>query len=372
MSELRDTLSRAETVVLKVGTAVLTGGGRELDRAFMHDLAAQVAAIAESGRRVILVSSGAIGAGDGALGPARAPADLSALQAAAAIGQPLLMDRWAEAFRVRARPIAQILVGRADFDARDRFLNIRNCLHALLDRGAVPIVNENDSVATEEISLGDNDVLGAKLAAAIPADAFVILTTAAGVEDASGAVVPETDDPESLAALVRTERSAQGRGGMGTKVEAASIAARAGVPVVIGPGRPPASVARILAGEPVGTAVAPAGPGRGARRHWIALTATPSGVLVVDDGAGRALTERGASLLAKGVVGVEGRFGRGDVVAVRDGAGAEIARGLVNLDSEEARAVLGRPSSEFEAVLGRRTHDELVHRDNLVLTGGAG
>ncbi len=364
---LRPSIAAARLMVLKVGTAVLTGGSSEIDRGYLHDLAGHIAKARDRGVRIVVVSSGAVGAGVGALRLAGRPRDVARLQAAAAVGQPLLMSLWREAFGVRGVAVGQILLGRDDFDSRERFLNIRNCMIALFDLGAVPIVNENDTVATEEISLGDNDVLAARLAVAAHADALMILTTGRGVLDAEDRVVGECDDATMLLDLVRPMKTSQGRGGMATKIEAARIAAQAGVSTVIAPGRPVDGVQGILAGEPIGTLVRSGESRHAGRRKWIALGATPSGSVTVDDGAARAVCERGASLLAKGVVGVDGRFEVGEVIAVRDPHGREIARGLCNVSSDEARLVAGRDSREFESILSRQSHEELIHRDNLVV-----
>jgi glutamate 5-kinase len=365
----RERVKGARLVVVKIGTAVLTGGGDQIDRAYVHDLAAQVAAMArgDSSRRFIIVSSGAGGAGVGALGLAGKPTDVSALQAAAAAGQPLLMSLWREAFEVRRVPAAQILLSRGDFDSRERYLNVRNCIHQLHALGAIPIVNENDTVATEEISLGDNDGLAAKVAVAVQAEALVILTTGPGVLDAGDNLVRESADAASLARHVRPVKTSQGRGGMATKVQACRDAAEAGIPTVIAPGRPVATLTAVLVGERVGTCCAAADDKRLGRRNWIAAGATPAGGITLDAGAARAVLERGASLLAKGVTAVDGSFEVGDVVSLRDAAGKEIARGLCNLTRDELRAVLGRRSDELESILGRRVHEEVVHRDNLVV-----
>lgn len=366
--EARAAVASARSIVVKLGTQVLTDGSSTLDRAFLHDLATQVAQVREQGRRVLIVSSGAIGAGVGALGLGKRPSDVATLQAAASTGQPLLMSMWREAFSVRAIPVGQILLGRSDFDNRRRFLNIRNCLNRLQDLGAVPIVNENDTVATEEISLGDNDVLAAKVAVAVRAEALLILTNTLGVLDTTDNVVPEVRDAASLLPNIRATRSSQGRGGIATKIEAARIVCESGAPVVIAPGRPVSGFGAILRGERIGTCVGGPAVRPQARRQWVALGATPAGTIDVDDGAARAIAERNASLLAKGVVGVSGRFEVGDVVAIRAPGGAEVARGLVNLTSEETRAVMGRPSAEMGEILGRRVYEEVVHRDNLALS----
>lgn len=368
VSPQRESLRNARSLVIKVGTAVLTGGAKAIDRDYMHDLASHIAALRATGRRVLIVSSGAISAGVGALKLASRPKDVGALQAAAAAGQPLLMSMWREAFDVRGTPVAQMLLGRGDFDCRDRFLNIRNCVGALHELGAIPIVNENDTVATEEISLGDNDVLAAKVAVAVQADGLIILTTGPGVLGEHDRVVTDATDAESLKKFVRPARTTQGRGGMATKLEAARIASRIGVMTVIAPGRPADGLAKLLAGEAIGTCIAGAGAKHVGRRQWIALSATPLGTITVDDGAARALLERGASLLGKGVTGVNGRFDAGDVVSLRAPSGAEIARGLTNYSSDELRRIAGEGSADFEAILGRQVFTEVVHRDNLALT----
>lgn len=365
----RAAVKSARSVVVKIGTAVLTGGTGVLDRAYFHDLSALIAAERRAGRRVLIVSSGAVGAGVGALGLTERPSDMGLLQAAAAAGQPLLMSLWRDAFAVRSTSVAQILLSRADLDSRERFLNIRNCVHALHAVGAVPIVNENDTVATEEISLGDNDQLAAKVAVAVEAEALVILTTGPGVLDDQDRVVASAADAESLKCWIRPMKTGQGRGGMATKLEAARIGSETGVVTIIAPGRPVDTLQRVLAGEQVGTCVGGGGGRRTGRRAWIGYSATPSGSIMLDEGAARAVRERGASLLAKGVSGLSGSFQPGDVVALKDAAGAEIGRGLTNLSSDELRLVQGKESLEFERILGRRTFEEVVHRDNFVRTG---
>lgn len=364
----RGSIAAARSVVVKVGTQALTGGADQLDRAYMHDLAANIAAERGQGRRMLLVSSGAIGAGMGLLGMERRPADVASLQAAASAGQPLLMSLWREAFALRRVPVGQILLGRADFDNRRRFLNIRNCVNRLHALGAVPIINENDTVATEEISLGDNDVLAAKVAVAARADALVILTTTAGVLDGDGAVIGDAPDAAALIPHIRPGTSAQGRGGIATKIEAARIAGEGGLPTVIAPARPAEGLSAILRGRRVGTCVFGAASRARARRQWVALAATPAGAIEIDEGAARALAGRNASLLSRGVTGVMGRFEVGDVVLLRGPGGAEVARGLTNLTSEEIRAVMGKPSSDMGALLGRQVYEEVVHRDNLAVT----
>jgi len=368
--EARGAVASARSVVVKVGTQALTGGSDELDRGFMDDLARRLADEMARGRRVLLVSSGAIGAGLGALGLARRPTDVASLQAAASAGQPLLMSLWREAFGLRGVAVGQILLGRGDFDNRRRFLNMRNCVNRLHDFGAIPIINENDSVATEEISLGDNDVLAAKVAVAVRAEALVILTNTAGVLDGAGVVICEAQDAGSLARYDRSGVSPQGRGGIGTKIEAARIAGEGGLPAVIASARPAEVINAILRGERVGTCVFASANRRRALRQWVALGATPAGTIEIDEGAARALADRNASLLARGVTGVTGRFEVGDVVLVSGPGGAEVARGLTNLTSDEVRAVMGKSSVEMGVILGRRVYEEVVHRDNMAVTKG--
>jgi glutamate 5-kinase len=360
-------VAAARSIVIKLGSAVLTGGADHLDRAFVHDFAAEAARLADQGRRVVLVSSGAVAAGLTPCGLATRPSDLADLQAAAAAGQPLLMSLWREAFAVRGRAVAQVLVGRSDFDARDRFLNIRNCITSLHERGIVPIVNENDAVATEEISLGDNDVLAAKLASAVRAEALLLLTTAPGVLDHASRVIPEAASHAELERFVTEGRTTQGRGGMRTKLEAARLAGVAGASTVIASGRPPGALHEIIAGRVVGTCIRAGAATHAGRRVWIALATTPVGDVRVDRGAADALRNRGASLLAKGVTGVDGSFAVGDCVRIVDEHGNAIGRGLTNLSADELDRVRGRASSELADILGRRAHDEVIHRDNMVI-----
>jgi glutamate 5-kinase len=369
---VRASIAKSQRIVVKIGSAVLTGGGPTLDRAYVHDLAAQVAGLVNEGRRVIVVSSGAVAAGLAPLGMTSRPRDVAGQQAAAAAGQPLLMSLWKEAFGVRSVPVAQVLLGRGDFDSRERFLNIRNCLSRLLELGAVPIINENDTVATDEISLGDNDLLSAKIAGAVQAELLVILTGVGGVLDGAGKVVADAPGVDALLPLVRTEKSAQGRGGMSSKLAAARAAGLSAVPTIIAPGRPAEGLARACRGESVGTFIAAGGDAKVAgKRVWIGLGVTPSGAVLVDDGAAKAVRERGASLLARGVTGVSGGFGVGDAVVVRRASdGRDIARGLTNFSSVELAKLVGVESARFEEVLGRQAHDEVVHRDNLVVEPG--
>lgn len=373
----RDALRGARRVIVKVGSGVLTervDGAVRLDVPRVHALAADIAGArgALDGRFVIVVSSGAVAAGLGVLGMSGRPDDLAGLQAAAAVGQPLLMRAWGEAFGAVGLRVGQMLVSRGGFDRRDRYVNTRACLRGLLAAGVVPIVNENDTVATEEISLGDNDLLAARLAVAVEADALLLLSQVEGVVGEDGAVVGSLGDADAVRGLAHDGSSSLGSGGMASKVSAIEVAGGGGAATVIAGGRAAGVVGRVLAGEALGTFVGAAGGGGRARKRWLEGAVTVSGRVVVDGGAVRALRERGASLLASGCVGVEGAFGRGDALAIVDRGGVEVARGLSNYASEELVRVLGKRSDEIAVILGARAYAEVVHRDNLVVRGGAG
>ncbi len=363
----RAIIQNAKIIVIKLGTSVLTGGADALDEAYVHDMALEIARLVDAGKRIVVVSSGAVGVGMGVLGLDRRPTEMRLLQAAAAAGQPELLRLWSNAFAACSQRVAQVLVCRSDFDERNRFLNIRNCLTSLLSAGVIPIVNENDAVATEEIALGDNDVLSSKVAHAIGADALLLLTSAQGVCDASNNVIPRVERARELEQHIRPDATAQGTGGMRTKIDAADAATRAGIVTLIGPGRPAERLRQITTGEPVGTLIAHRQDRPPARDAWLGLSATPLGTIVIDEGAERALRERGASLLAKGVVSVSGVFGTGDVVRIESVRGQAIANGLSNLAHWELLRVKGLPSDELPGVLGREAQGSVVHRDNLTL-----
>jgi len=375
-ADARAALATARTVVVKVGSNVLTREGPqgvELNRARVYDLAADLTAarLALPGRRVVLVSSGAVAAGLEALRQATRPSQLALLQAAAAVGQPRLMAVWHEAFAVRGVAVAQLLLTRTGFDKRHRYLNIRNCLAELLSHDVLPITNENDTVATEEITLGDNDYLAAKLAVLARADALVLLSSVPGVRDEAGRVLGELASADEVRALVRDGglRSTLGTGGMGSKADAAAIAGAAGAATVVAAGGEDGVVSRLLAGEPLGTLIAPiagADP-ETARKRWLKLSVKPSGAIRVDAGAAAALRGAGASLLAKGCTAVVGAFAAGDSVRIEDHDGATLATGLSNFSSDELQRTLGAHSVDIPNILGRPAHAEVVHRDDMVL-----
>lgn len=373
-TELRQTvLAQSRRIVVKMGTALL--GGRDpaavggVDPAFLDQIAAQIAELRGRGREVTLVSSGAIGAGCSALGLARRPRDVAELQAMAAVGQRRLMTRFHEAFAPHGLEVAQLLLTRGDFDDRARFLNVRNCLQRLHGYGCVPIINENDTVAVDEIRVGDNDCLSALLCNAIGGDALVLLTVVDGLMDGEGRRVDLVRDVDQANGLVRSEKTVFGTGGMGSKLEAARLVATAGRVAVIADGRQPRVLPRLLAGESVGTVFAPRRRKLGARQRWIGLTRRPAGAVRVDAGALTALVNQNRSLLAIGITGVTGRFERGQVIAVFGPDGREAARGLCNYSSGEVELIMGKRTSQFEKILGRAGYAEVIHRDNLVLIG---
>ena len=369
-----DVVLSARTWVVKVGTSVLTGPDGTLDPARIGHLAEQISAVMATGRKVALVSSGAVGAGMGQLGLSRRPDNLRQLQAAAAIGQAYLIRAYDEGLRRHGRHAAQLLLTHEDFDSRPRYLNMRNTLTALFEWDAVPVINENDTISVDEIKFGDNDLLAAMVTNLLRAPLLIILSVVDGLyrtDPGSGGLgepirlIPNLDG--DVLGLAGTSRSALGTGGMRSKLEAARSVTRAGGSVVIASGKAPEPLTRILAGEAVGTLFLARGSTQGARKRWIGLTARPRGHLVVDAGARRALEAGTKSLLAIGIVEVVGEFEKGDVVGIRDADGLEFARGLTNYATAEARLIQGLRTEQARQALGQALYDEVVHRDNLVL-----
>jgi glutamate 5-kinase len=367
-------LEKASMLVVKVGSSLVTNEGRGLDAAAIARWAAQVAELRRMGRRVILVSSGAIAEGMQRLGWRRRPHAMHELQAAAAVGQMGLVQCYESAFRGHGLHTAQVLLTHADLADRQRYLNARSTLRTLLELGAVPVINENDTVVTDEIKLGDNDTLGALVTNLVEADALVILTDQAGLFDADPRKNPaaslvqaaDASDPR-LEAIAGGTGSALAKGGMLTKVLAARRAARSGAHTVIASGREPEVLVRLARGERIGTLLSAGTVPLAARKQWLADHLTVSGRLRLDAGAVKALVRDGKSLLPIGVVEVEGNFSRGEVVGCLDPSGREVARGLVNYAAEETRRIMRRASAEIESILGYVDAPELIHRDNLVL-----
>ncbi len=370
---------RAKRIVVKVGSSVLTEDGT-LRRRVFGDLARETAGLLEDKRQVVLVSSGAIALGSRELGWAQPGSSIPEKQAAAAVGQVGLMDIYRRRFARHGRTVGQVLVTRVGLEERERFLNARHTLLTLLRLGVVPIVNENDTVATEEIRFGDNDNLSATVVNLVGADLLIMLTDVEGLHverPRAGAptpalfdVVESVADPAVQRAAAGSDR-AFGRGGMITKLEAAQTAAHSGAATVICNGRRRDVLRRVSEGEAVGTLVLP-GERLASRKHWLAFTARPRGQLVVDEGAAGALRARGRSLLPAGIVEVRGDFHIGDAVSCRDGAGRELARGLVAYSSQEIARICGRSTREIAQVLGYSNGDEVIHRDDLVLLGEPG
>jgi glutamate 5-kinase len=367
-------LTRAKRVVIKIGSALLVeqSSGR-VSRAWLETLAADIAAMRARGQEVVIVSSGAIALGRRQLGLPRGKLKLEESQAAAAVGQIRLAHAWKEVLEPHECAVAQILLTLGDTEERRRYLNARSTLNTLLKLGAIPVINENDTVATAEIRYGDNDRLAARVAQMASADCLVLLSDVDGLysadptRDPAARFIPEvsviTPEIESMAGGSASE---VGSGGMATKVLAGKIALAAGCNMCITVGREPHPLRRIEAGGRCTWFVAKATP-KTVRKQWIAGLLQPAGTLHVDEGAARAL-RGGKSLLPAGVTKVEGRFDRGDAVLVKDADGSEIARGLSAYSSDDARRVQGRRSQDLEAILGYRGRDELIHRDDLVLT----
>ncbi len=367
-------LIRARRWVVKIGSALITADGRGLDRERLRAWVDQLADLLGEGHEVVLVSSGAVAEGMSRMGWHERPRSLHALQAAAAIGQMGLVQAWESCFQRRARHTAQVLLTHDDLSSRQRYLNARSTLRTLLDLGVVPVVNENDAVANEELRFGDNDSLAALVANLVEADVMVLLTDQPGLFDddprhnpqARLIPVAEARDP-ALDAVAGESRGALGSGGMATKLRAARLAARSGTATVIAGGTEPDVLIRLAAGEALGTLLLPAQEPDAARKRWLAGHLRVKGRLVLDDGAVEVLRRAGRSLLAVGVREVEGDFRRGELVACVDERGREVARGLVNYSADEARRIKGQPSSRIEAILGYIDEEELIHRDNLVL-----
>ncbi|HEX7009098.1 MAG TPA: glutamate 5-kinase [Phycisphaeraceae bacterium] len=363
-------LTAARRIVVKIGTQLLTSpqpGKPGLDLRCLRDIARQIAELCQRGYEVTLVSSGAIGAGCAELGLPKRPTDVADQQAVAAVGQRGLMMHMHDAFARHGLHVGQMLLTRSDFDDRVRFLNIRNCVTRLHRLHCIPIVNENDTVAVDEIRFGDNDMLSALMCNALRADALILLTTVDGLLDAQGQVVDWVESVTDCLSLARRETSRWGTGGILSKLEAARIVTEAGETAVIACGREKDVLHRLLSGEKLGTVFAPAQRKLDSRQRWIGLTARPAGTVTIDDGAVAALCQRGKSLLASGIQALTGQFERGEVLLVRDPRGREVARGLTNYSADELRLIMGKRSNQFEKILGRPAYAEVIHRDNLVV-----
>jgi glutamate 5-kinase len=367
-------VAAASCIVVKVGSSLVTNEGRGLDHDAVARWAAQIAALSQAGKSVVLVSSGAIAEGVKRLGWTERPRAIHELQAAAAVGQMGLVQAYERAFALHGLRTAQVLLTHEDLADRRRYLNARSTLRTLIGLSVIPIINENDTVTTDEIRVGDNDTLGALVTNLIEADVLVLLTDQAGLftadprRDPDATLVREAraGDP-ALERMAGGAGSAIARGGMLTKILAAKRAARSGAATVIACGREPDVLTRLAAGEAVGTQLVAETPTLAARKQWLADHVQLAGRLQLDPGAVRALRKEGKSLLPIGVVAVDGSFQRGEVVGCFSPDGVEIARGLVNYDAAETARIMRRPSGDIEQVLGYVDEPELIHRDNLVL-----
>jgi len=370
----QEVIALAHTVVIKVGTNVLTGSDGRLAPARLQALADQVQRLRQAGRKVALVSSGAIGAGVGQMGLGKRPTDLRHLQACAAVGQSFLMRAYQECLSPHGTHTAQILLTAGDFDHRRRYLNARNTILTCFEWGVLPIINENDTVSVAEIRFGDNDHLAAMVTNLLQAPLLVLLTNVDGLYGTDPTTNPQaevlTTVPEidaTVLAMAGPSTSALGTGGMRSKIRAARLATAAGESVIAANGGRPGILDAIFACEPVGTLFLPHGGAVPAWKRWLGYTAQPKGRLQVDAGASEAVRAKGRSLLAIGVVSVAGEFGKGDVITLCDADGVEFARGLSNYSAADVGRILGLRTEKIGEVLGAVPYEEVVHRDNLVV-----
>lgn len=365
----------AQLIVVKVGTRVLSRDDGTLNRERIAELAEELNAMMAAGKRVVLVSSGAVGAGVSQLGLPRRPTDLAHLQAVAAIGQASLIETYNQTFRAHGRIAAQVLLTADDLDDRARYLNVRNTLLTLLELGAIPIINENDTVAVDELmaTFGDNDRLAAMVTNLLRAQLLIILSDVEGLYNGApdlpeSKLVPTvTRLDDSIATFVRDRDTGMSKGGMASKLNAARIVTSAGENVIIASGREPSVLASIMAGQEVGTLFVAQGKSTSPRKRWIGFSAQACGRIILDAGACGAIAGKGRSLLAIGIVSTEGDFQKGDVVSVCDANGSEVARGLTNYSAEEVRRIQGLRSERIAEVLGHRPYEEVIHRDNMTV-----
>lgn len=375
----RAVIERTHSVVVKVGTRVITTDNGQLDRRRIDLLSAQLCRIADTGRQTLMVSSGAVGAGLGRLGLEHRPSGLAQLQAVAAIGQTDLIQAYETSLSKRGRHAAQVLLTAADLRRRSGYLNVRNALTQIHSFGAIAIINENDSVAVSELmtTFGDNDRLASLVAGLLSDAMLIILSDVDGLYDGPPSspdskrleLVDAIDD--RILGMAQTHQSSRSKGGMASKLAAAKVATSHGQPTIIAPGRDDQVLDKIFAGEPIGTLFLTPGRSIRGRRRWIGTAARVSGGLVLDRGAAKAVCKLGSSLLAIGIRSVSGTFQRGSVVAIFDPDGQEIARGLCNYPSSEVEKIIGQPSDKISEILGHRPYECVVHRNNLVLLGNS-
>lgn len=369
----RKTVADSRCWVIKIGSAMITNDGQGLNHQAIESWTEQIAELRASGKKILLVSSGAVAEGMARLGWKKRPRALHELQAAAALGQMGLIQHFESCFKRHHLLTAQVLLTHEDLSNRQRYLNARSTLKTLLSLGAIPIINENDTVATEEIRFGDNDTLGALVSNLVEADTLILLTDQQGLYNKDPRFHPDAElisqsnagNRELLA--MAGDSGALGQGGMRTKITAAQRAARSGATTIIASGAEQNILRRIAGGEPVGTMLTADDEPMAARKQWMANQMKISGRLFLDAGASKAVQQSGVSLLAVGITQLEGNFKRGEVVSCISHDGLEIARGLVNYDAKESRQIMGKSSEKFEGILGYVDEAELIHRDNLVL-----
>lgn len=360
---IRSALHDTKRIVVKIGSrALCADGGR------FAQVAEQLASQVKAGRKVVLVSSGAVAVGRERLGLAERPRKVALLQAAAATGQSLLMRAYEDAFEARGIHVAQVLLTHDAVSDRERYLHARRAIDELLKLGVVPIINENDTVSIDELRFGDNDQLAAMVCTLIGADLLVLLSDVEGVLNDEGARISLVSEVGDIEHFIRPPEDDVGLGGMQSKVEAARRATLHGLPVAIGPAASADFLDRLLRGEDVGTLLLPHGSPLASRKHWIAYTLKPQGRITVDEGARRALQQRNSSLLPAGVVSVSGSFGVGDAVSIVSESGVELARGLARYDARNVKLLAGGHSAQIAERVGSHAGDEIVHRDDIVLT----
>ena len=377
MSDLlrQEVTATAEKIVVKVGTRVLTDAQGKLDLQRMSALANQLVAIADSGRQVVLVSSGAVGAGMNRLSMETRPTDVATLQAIAAVGQTDLMQTYQKLFQEQGRLAAQVLLTANELDDRVSYLNVRNTLLELLELQVIPVVNENDTVSVDELqtTFGDNDQLAGLVTNLLGAQLLIILSDVDGLftgnpEDDTSELVPTvTSLDETIAGYVQESSGGLGTGGMGSKLQAVRMVTSAGENAVIANGRESEVLTRILAGEFLGTLFVAEGKTLSPWKRWLRFSAQTQGTIVLDKGACAAIQQEGSSLLAIGIIGHQGHFNKGDVIQLYNEAGEELARGLTNYNSDELEQIRGHRSEEFQQILGQCPYEEVIHRDNLAL-----
>lgn len=370
----RSNITTTKRLVIKIGTSSITHDSGKLNLMVMENLAREIADLHNRDIEVLLISSGAVGAGVGTLDYKKPVQTLPVKQALAAVGQGTLMHMYEKFFSEYGKKVAQVLLTRDVFDDRLRYLNGRNTLLSLLDLGVIPIINENDTVAVQELKFGDNDTLSSMVACIVSADLLVILSDIEGLYDSDPRTNPDarllhevTEITEEMESSSKTKGSALSSGGMYTKLMAARMAMSSGIPMVIAHSREKDIIRKIVDGEDKGTMFIPAGDKIQSRKHWIAFGSLSHGRIKIDRGAASALLHNGKSLLPSGITGVEGTFERGTIVSVISGRKKEIARGMVNFSSDELELIMGKQTEEIEEVLGSKDYDEVIHRDNLAI-----